>query len=139
MKVKVEECPAGPHLDAAIAKIQGWTDLVFDAYTPVGRRLCGTHPSGKGGFYNQGRMIVTQWSSGIAAAWELVEESDLFTDNYLTKNEDNKYVICPDYIGFGEWPEYYEGADENVALVITRAFLKAHRVKEIEVPDEASH
>lgn len=131
-QVSVDECPAGPWLDAAVAKALG--------YEVKGAFLDGVFfPAGcvkDGEWVSFNRDLGGWWpSTDLAAAWELVEESDLFVDNFLTKNEDGKYIVCPIYAGFGEYPEYYEGADENVALAITRAFLKARGIARIEVPD----
>jgi hypothetical protein len=60
-------------LDRAIAeKFLGWTDIVEDAYTPSGRNLCGTHPSKKGGFNNNGRFIIPYYTEQPLAAIMLV-------------------------------------------------------------------
>ncbi len=124
-RIPIDECPAGPEIDAIAAKVLGWqiaSDSFFRAWlSPGGSRISND-----------------DWipSADIATAWKLVEEEDLFAEHYLVKNEGSHYVMCPKCIGFGEWPEYYRGADSNPALVITRAYLKAKGVEFVEVADE---
>jgi hypothetical protein len=146
-KIPVTDCPAGPALDAAVAKVLGWTDLTFDAFTPVGRQLCGTHPSKRGGFYGHGRMIVRQWSADIAAAWELAETGNIS----LVRVKNKGWIALPDSDVLDEdelWETdaadalsgYYERRLNNVAiepapLAITRTYLLAHGVTEVEAPE----
>jgi len=132
-RVPISECPAGPWLDAAVAKAIGYEvngASVDDTFYPAGCIKSGE-------FVSFNRNLGAWWSpsTDITAAWELVEEGDLLVENFLTKNEDDKYVICHKYHGFGEWPEYYEGNDEDVSLVIARAFLRAKGVEYVEIPE----
>jgi hypothetical protein len=155
-KISVVDCPAGPALDAALARAKpNWLEMPFDrakANPDAIKDLPATEnyyvfvidydckldlrPYIYKRHFGAGDLHLWRPSGDIRVAWPLAEEIDLFSTHYLTKNEDGKYIICPKYAGFGEWPEYYEGADENVALVITRAYLKARGVTEVEVPEE---
>lgn len=140
-QIPVDDCPAGPALDAAVAKVLGWADLVFDAYTPAGRQLCGTHPSGRGGFDGNGRMIVTRWSADIARAWELVEEAHF---SIWCAGGPDKWVWGAGYWREGNllcWSYDLDPEDclspmcEITSLAITRAFLKAKGVEFIEIDE----
>jgi hypothetical protein len=136
-KIPVTDCPAGPALDAAVAKVLGWTDLTFNAYTPVGRKLCGTHPSGKGGFDGHGRMIVTRWSEDIARAWELWCAMD--GEKRLHEYSDGSCTCFLGGMSYGGSSDYADGVHasaDKAPLAITRAFLLAHGGTEVEVPDD---
>lgn len=59
----------GRELDALVAeRVMGWLNIHRDAYTPYGRDVCGTDPSGEGGWDKNGRMAVRHYSTDIAAA-----------------------------------------------------------------------
>src|SRR5437868_5340983 len=71
--IVVIEKAEGRELDALVAeRIFGWTGLEPAAYTPAGRQLCGTDPSGEGGFYGTGRRIVPKYSASVRDAWQVV-------------------------------------------------------------------
>ena len=129
-QVPIDECSAGPWLDVAVAEAIG-LQVKWVASDPWGQSrpyyLAGYYKSRDEGWQErEDWRPVKQYSTDIAAAWFLIEEGDLLTQNFLTKNEDDRYVICPKHVGF---PECYEGADKKVAPIIARAFLKAEGVE----------
>ena len=72
-RIPVDECPAGPEIDAAVMEAQG--KIACDRWTPVRYPVPGyirncNHSS----CYSVGYPI--EYSRNIAAAWELVEIED---------------------------------------------------------------
>src|SRR3972149_3528451 len=79
-RVPISECPAGPWLDAAVAKAIGYEvngASVDDTFYPAGCIKSGE-------FVSFNRNLGAWWSpsTDITAAWELVEEGDLLVENF---------------------------------------------------------
>lgn len=108
-KLPVDECPAGPWLDAAVAEAEGlheeigwWVDDTGQIIYPACIGCDGIptwHPSGN-----------RQDAIGLV---------DKMRQSFV----------------YG--PNFFEMCDDMVPLTITRAFLKAKGVTEVEVPEEA--
>jgi hypothetical protein len=121
-KMLVNEAPAGPAMDAAVAEVLGWENLHWEEvdrgpnhYAPEG--WWGDGPNGE-------CYLDRSYSTDIAAAWELAE----------------KYRHGGFGVGWSEsWgmpycmmDDAYEYA-ETAPLAICRAFLKANGVEFVEV------
>lgn len=149
-KIPVDEAPAGPWLDAAVAQALGhlvahqpdfgrwfiasdadalqeglnhgefWEDIT----DPVRVRYCSTMP---------------KYSSRIEAAWELVEKlvpdfrCDL-TSRYNHSPERNMVEWGASFVGEGG---HFVGYAPDAPLAIARAYLKAKGMTEIETQEEA--
>lgn len=59
--------------DVKVAEYLGWDSVQEDAYTPAGKRVCGTPPPGVVPMWSTGRSEVPRYSTDIAAAWIIVE------------------------------------------------------------------
>lgn len=138
-KIPVDECPASPAMDAAVARALGlkvdWSEQ------PDGRKVAiylGGEIDSKDGYgrwigWRPNWCIVAQYSTDIAAAWGLLPKMQSaygillgilhdVTECKIMKN--NKPII-----GRAEGE-----AIKRDAHAICRAFLKANGVEEIEVP-----
>lgn len=128
----INKIPTGPRLDAAIARVLGWTHIVFQAYTPAGRHLCGADPSGKGGFYDNGIKMIPEWSNNNDAALELAAK--IVNDDIgfrLTMGLKQK-----PHAEFWNRAQFYQAFGDTPAHAIVRAFLKFHGVIEVEDLDD---
>ena len=132
--MRVDDCPAGPALDAAVAKALG-CDVMMEKY--AGRLAafcsCELREHENPTMYVSGMLKC--YSRDIAAAWELEQEMPYFK---LIRSSSTywqcKSVFC------GDWLDHLcsscgcQSADaETVPLAICRAFLKAKGVTEVEI------
>jgi hypothetical protein len=139
-KIPIDECPAGPAMDAAVAKALGWvkvecdgiyywsdpsvdewhTDRIASIYSTVGHKLEGA--------------IVWSPSTDIAAAWELLPRMQSAYGILLALLHDvTECKIMKDdkpIIGRAE-----DEKTEPSSLAISRAFLKARGIEFIEMPE----
>lgn len=120
-RIPVDECPAGPWLDAAVAEAQG--KIACDRWSPVNFpepgyiKVCwhdNCYPAN----------YPAQYSRNIAAVWELVDE--------MYEEEDQE--IFSRFMK--EWMRAGLGPAHLTVLRITRAYLKAKGIKFVEVPEE---
>jgi hypothetical protein len=131
-KIPVINCPAGPALDAAVAKVLGWTEL------PAGAPAWET-PEGRIRTWEPTSYGMWQPSEDIASAWELVESMGI-------KHSPSLYQVAKWHCNFLVEqkipPQGYsvmkplEASGITAPLAITRAFLLAHGVTEVEVADD---
>jgi hypothetical protein len=131
-KIHVSDCPAGLVLDAAVAMAQG---LHIDNLAGYWKDDAGNnvHPA------CVGCDGVPTWhpSGDIRAAWELVEDSkdcivDLISPFSLTE-DGRKWATS---LINGE--NVFTGYASTAPLAIVRAYLLAHGVTEVEMPEEAT-
>jgi hypothetical protein len=129
VKIKVDECPAGPAMDAAVAEALGWENLHWkemdrgpNHYAPEG--WWGDGPNGE-------CYLAKSYSTDITAAWELW--SNLCTNWFhakLTFN-DELHVTASLYRD-SKSVQYADSTIEAMAedgmLAICRVFLKANGV-----------
>jgi len=116
-KIPIDECPAGPEMDAAVAEVLGFKTKWFEY--PDGSKillLCDER--------DNWRSIPAYSANNIAAAWELVEKERMRIG--WTEAWDVPYAACRELI--------CEYADKH-PLAICRAFLKANGVEHVEVPE----
>jgi hypothetical protein len=123
-KIPVTDCPAGPALDAAVAKVMGWERLPVESVDyPTYKWLA---PE-EGNWYK--RTMLEVWSFDISAAWKLTERMG-------PRHAPSLYQIAKWYCNFLVEGERVEASAETAPLAITRAFLLAHGVTEVEPPDD---
>ena len=108
-RIPVDECPAGPALDAAVAEV----------YKGPGVKL-------------RVALETFQPSTDIAAAWELLEsltedESGISLLPYLNRDIEGEW-----WMGFDT---RFVIKANTAPLAITRAYLKVKDVEWVEVPD----
>jgi len=151
MKVPIDECPAGPAMDAAVAKALGWvkvecdgiyywsdpsvdewhTDRIASIYSTVGHKLEGA--------------IVWSPSTDIAAAEELwnklVEEHWVMSVCYGPGRDGSNYASVQMQLDkflitdlMTRNPTDMDAKAETKPLAISRAFLKAKGIEYVEVP-----
>lgn len=130
MKTPVDECPAGPAMDAAVAKALGlcphnlektihWSeDGCSEACYEC--KLC--HEKFWGLAYKEGYYGLP-YSTDIAAAWELAET---FRHGCFGLGWSEDWGVP--YCMMGDAYEY----GETIPLAICRAFLKSNSMMEIE-------
>lgn len=129
-KIPVDECPAGPEMDAAVAEALDLTLQRRDGETRW-LYLAGIYASEQDDWAeHEDWRWVPSYSTDIAAAWELAE--------WATRNLFFRPGLCvPIASDNREWSCTF-GAEENraygetVPLAICRAFLKANGVEYIE-------
>jgi hypothetical protein len=110
-RVPVDQAPAGPALDAVVAEMQ-YTDVVIDL------DHCRMVSS-------EGICEIPRYSTDIAVAWELVEDvrKSGWAD-FIDELEAGADSIDP-----------FEVFHYLSPLTITRAYLKAKGIEEIDIPD----
>lgn len=120
----IDDMPAGRELDAFVAERVMGIPIAWYTYTPNNVRLL-VKKGFDGNEWDAASVEadVPNYSSDIAAAWQVVEKLDLLREYILTKNEDGKYIICL-FGSVGDWSDYYKGASESVSLAICRAALR---------------
>jgi len=135
-KTPVDECPAGPEMDAAVAETLGyeveWSEQPDGSKTPI--YLAGEVASRSDGWTQRPHWrIILSYSIDIdiAAAWELIEK---------LKNEYKLLAELMDwpkgwFVVFSHAPIKYSAIAETAPLAICRAFLKAKRIEYIEVSE----
>jgi len=127
-KISVDDFPSGPRLDAEVARILGWTELQEMKHCDDWK---GKNPEGH-------PYMIPRYSMDIGAAWKLVERITqkeflsvitLYLDESATVSFEDcstKNIRCASILADGS----------TIPLAITRAFLKANGVKEIEVKND---
>lgn len=121
-RIPIDECPAGPEIDAAAGRVLGW-QRASDGFTRTW-----LSPGGS-------RIPNDDWipSTDIAAAWELAinpPESSNHVAVYLLSVSQN---ITGDWRArFGEQSM---AIGDTAPLAITRAYLKAKGIKFVEVEE----
>jgi len=155
-KIPIDEAPAGPAMDAAVAGALGyeveWSPQPDGQKVPI--YLDGEVNSRSGGRWIGWRpnwRIVPEYSTDIAKAWELVEQ----IHQCINKAEDGDPDILPFDLGwyqrlrlnFGQRSGWWASFDarnikgiepsflciaETAPLAICRAFLKANGVEYVE-------
>jgi len=128
-KIPVDECPAGPAMDAAVAETLGFETKWFGYPNGSKILLClvGKIASKHDGWTEQDDWrSVPPYSTDIAAAWGLAE-SCRHSGFGVGWSEDWGAPYCM----MGDTYEY----GETVPHAICRAFLKANGVEYIEVPE----
>ena len=133
-KIPVDECPAGPAMDAAIAKILNGHS--FDGLGRIENRGGTIAEFCKICNKPRGYHRLWSYSTDIAAAWELFKE--------LKEKQSPVTIYQIDGWKNHSWTCWIDRdgsnlrADANSApLAICRAFLKAHGVEYIDVEPEA--
>jgi hypothetical protein len=127
-KVSIDDFPAGPRLDAEVARILGWTELRKMEHCDDWK---GKPPDGP--WY-----VIPRYSTDIGAAWNLVKvvlESPY--DRFKIEvhwDEDTTETLFPTYMCQITDDEAW--FCNTAPLAITRAFLKVGGVEEIEIEDE---
>ena len=122
-KIPVDECPAGPEMDAAVAKALGW-------HWHDGRGTAGPSywETATGDFAH---IDDFEPSTEIAVAWGFA--SGVLNGRHLTF-EGDKWTIWH----FEECDLCDDAIAETAALVLSRAFLKANGVEYVEVENESA-
>ena len=137
-KTPIDDFPAGPLLDAEVARILGWTEL----------RKMENCDDWKGKPPGGPWYVIPRYSVDIGAAWRLDEIAREKLDRcwvYITN-----VMLGPEYkeegfsVIFHECgkplshkPSIYGHSEgQTLPLAITRAFLKSQGVEEVEVKDE---
>jgi len=151
-QIPVDECPAGPELDAAVAKAMGWQKITIGPGAENKLIASGRDPDNR-------IRVVLQFSQDIAAAWGLgewiLEHTNFESCSSYVKYDYAQFMFHVQK-GSGDWPpvaygEIYTAAGEAdpdyklnqcgitvLPLAITRAFLKANEVEYVEVADETN-
>ncbi|MGD8499539.1 MAG: hypothetical protein PVJ86_02765 [Phycisphaerales bacterium] len=139
VKVPVDECPAGPEIDAAVAQALGyevqWSPQPDGFRAPI--YLVGTITWYDDGVDRPHWTIVPNYSLEIAAAWELIErlKDKAFDVSLEIRWDFSCWAAC----FFGDWTSGYGGdaiyraEGETAPLTISRAFLKANGMEYVEV------
>ena len=120
-KIPIDECPAGPALDATVAEALGFKTRWFE-YADGSEILLLVGKTASG---NVDWRSIPAYSTNIAAAWELAEKERMRIG--WTEAWDVPYAACRELI--------CEYADKH-PLAICRAFLKANGVEYVEVPGD---
>lgn len=140
MKISIDKAPAGPEMDAVVAKELDWREGFV--HTVTGDPLLVPPESAKRGFEvdRAGNAIMLSWSTDIAAAWELVEQlvqSNPLQDIHLEHLEHTGWGVSSCYDeAEGGWNGWVYA--ETAPLAICRALLKAKGVEYVEIPDGES-
>jgi len=129
MKIPIDEVPAGPILDAAIAELHGWQRIGIelwppdiDPYMPENRLKCWEISE------VVGSTRPPYYSINIAAAWELIE--DIFGNYSHEVTIEFGWLKNPVYA----WHCHMGLVDaiaDTAPLAICRAYLKAKGIAEI--------
>jgi len=127
--IDVREVGPCPELDAACAEALGlklsWTVRHWTRITMVVDR----HVS----------YPLRKYSKSIVAAWKLVEamlDDELSVELQASKCDLECVVYEPDEVFAHSWVEVCAVRAETAPLAISRAFLLAHGVTELEVSDD---
>ena len=147
-KIPIDECPAGPAMDMAVAEALGWHIEFWQDGADGGCELCdeeGNHV--RPWSYDPSPRWRWSPSTDIAAAWELViwcraniegqslrlvgpehpdESGCAFENGWDASFVNSQYV----YTDIGQ----HTNAD-TAPLAICRAFLKANGIEHMEVPE----
>ena len=128
-KIPVDECPAGPALDATVAEALGLKTKWFE-YADSKMRLCLVGKTASG---NVDWRSIPAYSTDIAAAWGLWD-----ADMTIHRQDGQCHcILSPEY---GLCMELLLSKASAVAdtapLAICRAFLKANGVEYVEVPGD---
>jgi len=127
-KIPIDQAPAGPEMDAAVAKVLGLSE--FNDWPERWEHIISHN-------WNE-----TLYSTDIAAAWELVE--NIAQDGWrlelraklLHREAIRGYSLSFDKLMDDSTLDYICISEcSSVALAICRAFLKANGVEYIEVPE----
>jgi len=150
-QIPIDECPAGPELDAAVAKaryseIELVIDLEHGLIATSETRLCESLESGWIGWESilKGEaesfcLKLLKYSTDITEAWELMELEKMA----IIPLKSDRWLAIP----YSAIPDDYTAyridlADGEIAstapLAITRAYLKAKGVEFVEVADETN-
>jgi len=132
-KIGINDFPAGPRLDAEVAKILGWTEL----------RKMDNCDDWKGKPPGGPWYVIPRYSTDIGAAWMLLERwpSGTFT---VQRHDEHGWQAGGSWHPEGEVDSKYLTQAQTAPLAITRAFLKTNGraflktngVEEVEVKDE---
>lgn len=122
-KIPIDEAPAGPAMDAAVAEVLGWRQLSYRLWHDRDGRE--RWIDNKDGTWSP--------STGIAAAWELFkklrERQPPVT--FQLDGWDHHWVCWVDKEGINRWAKA-----QTASLAICRAFLKANGVEYLELENE---
>ena len=133
-KTPIDEVPAGPALDAAVAEALGWKWMAYPA-PATGKMLRGLYPPRRykeefaaKGDEPVGVFDVLPYSTDIGTAWELIEE---------LKDKHKLLAILMEwpkgwFVELCHTPIKYRGIADTASLAICRAFLKANGVEYVE-------
>jgi len=142
-RIPIDECPAGPEIDAAVAKaryseIELVIDLEHGLIATSETRLCESLESGWIGWKStlNGEvesfcLKLLKYSTDITEAWELVDGAGI-------QHAPSIYRIARWYCNFMVDGEQIESWATTAPLAIIRAFLKAKGIEFVEVPDETN-
>jgi hypothetical protein len=127
-KISVTDCPAGPALDAAVAKVLGNKIALDKQGQPYHEHLI-----------LAGVIIkyVDRYSTDMTVAWELWCATG--GEKRLHEYSDGSCTCFLGGMSFGGSSDYADGvyaSADKASLAITRAFLLAHGVTEVEVTDD---
>ena len=131
-KIRVDDFPAGPRLDAEVARILGWTEL----------RKMENCDDWKGKPPGGPWYVIPRYSVDIGAAWRLVERWPAETitvqrcsDDTMALHgwdENHRWQAGSSWHPTGDVDIDYLTKGTTAPLAITRAFLKSNGITEIE-------
>jgi hypothetical protein len=127
-RIPVDEVPAGPVMDAAVAEALGWKNL---HWKEVDRGSNHYAPAGWWGDGPNGECYLNKsYSTDIAATWELAP--GILNGNHLT--------FVGNHWSVWHFDEYDnmpndDAIAETAALAICRAFLKTNGIEFVEVSE----
>ena len=136
-RVPIDQAPAGPALDAAVAGAQGkrvkWMEnaIGLSAWPAY---FAGLMSSRDTDWISQADWRgVPEYSTDIAAAWELMEakRAEMMAKDWIDFCDILKELILRN----SGWRDVYALLSGLTPLAITRAYLKAKGVETIDIPD----
>lgn len=151
-KIPVDECPAGPEMDAAVAEALGQCGHYLKPENGSGQYKCVKCEQRFAGLAYKEGYSVKSYSTDIAAAWELVDWmhrriSEAESGNESTLSFNTKLYQRLQLFAWSNGEEWLASFDrrniagfsngfvsiaDSVQLAICRAFLKANGVTHIE-------
>lgn len=127
-KIPVDDAPAGPAMDAAVARAVGCDVKTYPPGQPASY-YCGCSESYPHG--DSATIGLKRYSSGIAAAWRLVETMAQRSGTDPARLAFGAYVEQAGVSEFEREPLWSLSSAE-AALRVSRAFLKVHGVEFVE-------
>jgi hypothetical protein len=134
--ISVDDFPAGPRLDAEVARILGWTELRKMEHCDDWK---GKPPDGP--WY-----VIPRYSTDIGAVWKLVEgwPAETITVQRCSGramslygwSADQRWQAGSSWHPDGDVDRKYLTKGPTAPLAITRAFLKSNGVGKIEVENQ---
>ena len=130
-KIPIDECPAGPAMDMAVAEALGWHIEFWQDGADGGCELCdeeGNHV--RPWSYDPSPRWRWSPSTDIAAAWEFAP--GILNGKHLVFMGTHWAIWHFD--GYDNMPN--DAVGETAPLTICRALLKANGVEHMEVPGD---